>query len=152
MFERTQLLAILAGAAGGAIAIASMEVFSVTTAFPLVAIPFATSIVTVLGSPKAAPAQPRALVGGHLISTVVGLLIAQAVRTGTVGCGAGGWCGDDCNAPDRHISPAGRNRSVWSSSATMAACARSVRQPNRTDRAARAIAARAGRYSLRSGS
>jgi hypothetical protein len=33
-----------------------------------------------------------------------------------------------------------------------AACARSVRQPNRTDRAARAIAARAGIYSLRSGS
>jgi len=85
-----------------------MEVFSVTTAFPLVAIPFATSIVTVLGSPKAAPAQPRAVVGGHLISPA----IAQAVRTGTVGCGAGGWCGDDCNAPDRHISPAGRNRSV----------------------------------------
>jgi CBS-domain-containing membrane protein len=72
MFERTQLLAILAGAAGGAIAIASMEAFSVTTAFPLVAIPFATSIVTVLGSPQAAPAQPRALVGGHLISTLCG--------------------------------------------------------------------------------
>ncbi len=52
MFERTQLLAILAGAAGGAIAIASMEAFSVTTAFPLVAIPFATSIVTVSRSPR----------------------------------------------------------------------------------------------------
>jgi CBS-domain-containing membrane protein len=84
MFERTQLLAILAGAAGGAIAIASMEAFSVTTAFPLVAIPFATSIVTVLGSPKAAPAQPRALVGGHLISTVVGLLLLKL-------CGPAPW-------------------------------------------------------------
>lgn len=84
MFERTQLLVILAGAAGGAIAIASMEVFSVTTAFPLVAIPFATSIVTVLGSPKAAPAQPRALVGGHLISTVVGLLLLKL-------CGPAPW-------------------------------------------------------------
>jgi hypothetical protein len=56
MFERTQFLAILAGAAGGAIAIGSMEAFSATTAFPLFAIPFATSIVTVLGSPKAEPA------------------------------------------------------------------------------------------------
>jgi CBS-domain-containing membrane protein len=84
MFERTQLLAILAGAAGRAIAIASMEVFSVTTALPLVAIPFATSIVTVLGSPKAAPAQPRALVGGHLISTVVGLLLLKL-------CGPAPW-------------------------------------------------------------
>jgi hypothetical protein len=33
-----------------------MEVFSATTAFPLVAIPFATSIVTMLGSPRAEPA------------------------------------------------------------------------------------------------
>ena len=38
---------MLAGAVGGAVAIASMEAFSVNTEFPLVAIPFATSIVTV---------------------------------------------------------------------------------------------------------
>jgi CBS-domain-containing membrane protein len=42
-----------------------------------VAIPFATSIVTVLGSPSAAPAQPRALIGGHLISTLVGLVLLK---------------------------------------------------------------------------
>jgi hypothetical protein len=36
MFNRIQLLAILAGASGGAIAIGSMETFSATTAFPLV--------------------------------------------------------------------------------------------------------------------
>jgi CBS-domain-containing membrane protein len=77
MLDRAQFLAILAGAVGGAIAIASMEAFSITTAFPLVAIPFATSIVTVLGSPKAEPAQPRALVGGHLVSRLVGLLIVK---------------------------------------------------------------------------
>jgi CBS-domain-containing membrane protein len=76
-FGRTHLLAIIAGAAGGALAIASMEAFSVRTAFPLVAIPFATSIVLVLGSPKAEPAQPRALIGGHLISTLVGLLVVK---------------------------------------------------------------------------
>ena len=84
MFDRTQFLAILAGAAGGAIAIASMEAFSATTAFPLVAIPFATSIVVVLGSPKAEPAQPRALIGGHLVSTLVGLLIVKL-------CGPAPW-------------------------------------------------------------
>jgi CBS-domain-containing membrane protein len=77
MFHRAQFLAILAGAVGGGIAIASMEAFSITTAFPLVAIPFATSIVTVLGSPKAEPAQPRALIGGHIVSTLVGLLIVK---------------------------------------------------------------------------
>jgi CBS-domain-containing membrane protein len=84
MFERSQFFAIFAGAAGGAIAIASMEMFSETTAFPLVAIPFATSIVLVLGSPKAEPAQPRALIGGHLVSTLVGLLIVKL-------CGPAPW-------------------------------------------------------------
>ena len=61
-----------------------MELFSASTAFPLVAIPFATSIVTVLGSPKAEPAQPRALIGCHLISTLVGLLIVKL-------CGPAPW-------------------------------------------------------------
>jgi hypothetical protein len=44
MLGRPQLLAILAGAARGAIAIGSMEAFSIERAFPLFAIPFATSI------------------------------------------------------------------------------------------------------------
>jgi len=42
MLDRPQLLAILAGAAGGVIAIGSMEAFSIERAFPLFAIPFAT--------------------------------------------------------------------------------------------------------------
>lgn len=77
MFDRSQFIAILAGAAGGVAAIGIMEALSITTAFPLVAIPFATSIVVVLGSPKAEPGQPRALIGGHLISTLVGLAIVK---------------------------------------------------------------------------
>jgi CBS-domain-containing membrane protein len=76
MFDRSRFLALSAGAAGGAIAIGLMEAFSVEAAFPLAAIPFATSIVTVLGSPKAGPAQPRPLIGGHLLSTLVGHLVA----------------------------------------------------------------------------
>jgi CBS-domain-containing membrane protein len=67
-------IAILAGAAGGAVAIAAMEFLAERTAFPLAFIPFATSIVLVMGSPEAKPAQPRALVGGHLLSAAVGLL------------------------------------------------------------------------------
>jgi CBS-domain-containing membrane protein len=82
--DRKRLLAVLAGAAGGAIAIEIMEAFSATTAFPLMAIPFATSIVMVLGSPQAEPAQPRALIGGHLVSTLVGVLIVKL-------CGPAPW-------------------------------------------------------------
>jgi CBS-domain-containing membrane protein len=61
-----------------------MEVFSALAAFPLFAIPFATSIVTVLGSPKALPAQPRALVGGHFVSTLAGLILVKL-------CGPAPW-------------------------------------------------------------
>lgn len=66
---------ILAGAAGGAVAIGAMEWFSAFSEFPLASIPFATSIVLVMGSPDAPPAQPRALVGGHLVSALVGLAV-----------------------------------------------------------------------------
>lgn len=71
------MLPILAGAAGGAVAIGIMEAFSISAAFPLMAIPFATSIVLVLGSPEAGPAQPRALIGGHVVSTLTGLLVVK---------------------------------------------------------------------------
>ena len=73
---------MIAGGLGGAAAIATMEWLSVSTHFPLVAIPFATSIVLVMGSPEAEPAQPRALVGGHLISTLVGLVVVHLVGPG----------------------------------------------------------------------
>jgi len=50
--------------------------------FPLFAVPFATSIVLVLGSPEVDAAQPRALVGGHLVATLVGLLVLQFTGPG----------------------------------------------------------------------
>ena len=112
MFDRAQFLAVLAGAIGGAIAIASMEAFSITAAFPLVAIPFATSIVTVLGSPTAEPAQPRALIGGHLVSTLVGLLVVKLCGPAPMGRRNGSWSGDSRDAYDRHVSPTGRDRSI----------------------------------------
>jgi CBS-domain-containing membrane protein len=75
MTNERQWIAILAGAAGGAAAIAAMEVLAERTAVPLAFIPFATSIVMVMGSPDAKPAQPRALIGGHLLSAVVALVM-----------------------------------------------------------------------------
>jgi len=62
---------------GGAIAIGIMELFSVVADYPLAVIPFATSIVLVMGSPNAEPAQPRALIGGHLVSALVGLAVLK---------------------------------------------------------------------------
>jgi CBS-domain-containing membrane protein len=62
---------------GGALAIGIMEWFSLASRYPLAAIPFATSIVLVIGSPEAEPAQPRALIGGHVVSTLVGLVVLK---------------------------------------------------------------------------
>jgi len=64
---------MLAGATGGSAAISLMYLLSLQAEFPLASIPFATSIVLVTGTPDAAPAQPRALVGGHILSALVGV-------------------------------------------------------------------------------
>jgi CBS-domain-containing membrane protein len=62
---------------GAAIAIGAMQWLSLASHYPLVIIPFATSIVLVIGSPEAQPAQPRALVGGHIVATMAGLAMLQ---------------------------------------------------------------------------
>jgi CBS-domain-containing membrane protein len=80
--DRGFLAIIIAGALGGAAAVGLMEAASAWSAFPLSYIPFATSIVVVMGSPEAPPAQPRALIGGHLISTLIGLAAVKIAGPG----------------------------------------------------------------------
>jgi len=70
--HRSTLAGVVAGL-GAAIAIGGMEWLSLASHYPLVIIPFATSIVLVIGSPEAEPAQPRAVIGGHIVATLVGL-------------------------------------------------------------------------------
>jgi CBS-domain-containing membrane protein len=77
MKEYRAVIGMLAGAAGGAVAIGVMEAFSTRAAIPLMAIPFATSIVLVMGSPDVEAAQPRALIGGHIVATIVGLIVVK---------------------------------------------------------------------------
>jgi CBS-domain-containing membrane protein len=77
MPSREAVIAAIGGAAGGAVAIGLMQLLSERAAFPLMLVPFATSIVLVMGTPEAEPAQPRALIGGHLLATVVGLLVVN---------------------------------------------------------------------------
>lgn len=70
--------------AGCAVAIYIMESSSALAAYPMAAVPFATSIVLVISQPNALPAQPRALIGGHLISALVGLLVLALTGPGAV--------------------------------------------------------------------
>ncbi|ETR78507.1 HPP family protein [Afipia sp. P52-10] len=51
-------------------------------------IPFATSIVLVICQPEARPARPRALIGGHLLSALVGLLVLGLTGPGSVAAAA----------------------------------------------------------------
>jgi CBS-domain-containing membrane protein len=74
--HRNALAGAVAGL-GAALAIGVMEWFSAVAHYSLAIIPFATSIVLVIGSPEAEPAQPRALIGGHLVSTLVGLVVLK---------------------------------------------------------------------------
>jgi CBS-domain-containing membrane protein len=75
--DRHTLTAGAMAGLGAAIAIGAMEFFSLAARYPLAVIPFATSIVLVIGSPEAEPAQPRALIGGHIVATVVGLIVLR---------------------------------------------------------------------------
>lgn len=65
--------AIAIAALGGGLGIAVMLELAELSHFPWGFVPFATSIVLVLGSPEAPQAQPRNIVGGHVLSALSGL-------------------------------------------------------------------------------
>src|SRR6516165_1171559 len=105
--RRIDLSNIAQGAAAGlgaTFAIGGMEWSSLASHYPLVLIPFATSIVLVLGSPDAEPAQPRALVGGHLVATLVGFVVQS------LGRGRRGRVGGARDVSYRHVPSARRNQ------------------------------------------
>jgi CBS-domain-containing membrane protein len=64
---------VLFRAVGGGGAIALMIWLSKISGIPLMWIPFATSIVMVMGSPEAPPAQPLRILGGHTVCAAAGI-------------------------------------------------------------------------------
>ncbi|HMN50997.1 MAG TPA: HPP family protein, partial [Xanthobacteraceae bacterium] len=71
-------------ALGGAIGIYAMMFLAEMGHLPIALVPFATSVVNVIALPDALPGQPRALIGGHLISTITGLLVLTAFGSSTL--------------------------------------------------------------------
>ena len=65
---------ILIRAVGGGLGIALMVTLAHASGQPLMTVPFATSIVLVMGSPDAAPARPHVVVGGHFLSAFAGVV------------------------------------------------------------------------------
>jgi CBS-domain-containing membrane protein len=73
---RAQKLTImLFRALGVGIAIGIMETLGTLAQEPLIRVPFVTSIVLVMALPDSEPARPRSVIGGHLLSSLAGLLI-----------------------------------------------------------------------------
>ncbi|MDX2203076.1 MAG: HPP family protein [Hyphomicrobiaceae bacterium] len=71
-------IAALGGGLGIAIMLGLAELLHYEWGF----VPFATSIVLVLGAPEAPQAQPRNIVGGHLLSALCGLAFCTLLGPG----------------------------------------------------------------------
>lgn len=82
-------LAIAVAAAGGGIGIALMIWLAQSTHHALGVVPFATSIVLVLGAPDAPQAQPRNIVGGHIISALCGAVFCALLGHGAAAAALG---------------------------------------------------------------
>jgi len=85
-------LRIFVRALGGAAGISLMAALSEGSGHPLMTVPFATSIVLVMGAPDSRYSRPRCIVGGHFISAFAGvactLAFGDALWASAIGVGA----------------------------------------------------------------
>lgn len=82
MAARYRLVTYGYRAAGAGLAIFIMEILAGLMAADLARIPFVTSIVLALALPESAPAQPRAIIGGHMICCASGWICTQVIGGG----------------------------------------------------------------------
>lgn len=69
---KSQMVASVLAGAGSLIAVGGLEFAAHMSHTPYWQIPFITSIALVMGLPKVEAAQPRALIGGHVVCALVG--------------------------------------------------------------------------------
>jgi CBS-domain-containing membrane protein len=79
-----QLAIVAYRAIGAGIAISTMEIFADLADEPLSRVPFVTSIVLVTALPDSDPAQPRAVIFGHLMSCFAGVAAHVLFGTGEI--------------------------------------------------------------------
>lgn len=98
-------------ALGTALAVGFLEMTALLRQQPYGLIPFVTSIALVMGLPDAPASQPRALIGGHVISTLVGyavvLVAGSSPVTAAIGAGlaVGAMLGTRTMHPPAGIDP-----------------------------------------------
>lgn len=81
--------AIAIASVGGGLGILLMLVMAEHAHFAWGLVPFATSIVLVLGAPEAPQAQPRNIVGGHLLSALCGAVFCALLGAGVAAAALG---------------------------------------------------------------
>jgi CBS-domain-containing membrane protein len=70
-----------------------MEILAHLAREPMVRVPFVTSIVLAMALPDSEPAQPRSIIGGHLLSCLAGYIALLAVPPGEAASAIGvGLC------------------------------------------------------------
>ncbi|KEA62490.1 CBS-domain-containing membrane protein [Marinobacterium lacunae] len=80
---------ILLSSLGAGIAIAITGWLSLISGTPWLMAPFGASCVLAFGVPDSPLAQPRAIIGGHLVATLVGLILGQLLGDGWLVYGLG---------------------------------------------------------------
>jgi CBS-domain-containing membrane protein len=84
---RPQHMQVFTGLIGGAVGIGSIALLAHSQGVPLLMAPFGATCVLLFAAPDAPLAQPRNVVGGHFISSLVGLLFLKFVGAGPVEMG-----------------------------------------------------------------
>jgi CBS-domain-containing membrane protein len=69
-------------ATGGGLGMCAMVGLAFLANLPLLSVPFTTSIVLVMSAPDGDQAQPRAIVGGHILSALCGLCVLELLGSG----------------------------------------------------------------------
>ena len=80
---------VLLSSVGALIVIALTAWLTVLSGIPWLMAPFGASCVLAFGLPDSPLAQPRAIIGGHLVATAVGLVVAALFGDGWMACALG---------------------------------------------------------------
>lgn len=82
-------MVIVRAAAGGMLAVGLLLLGTHLADAPLLMAPFGASCVLLFCAPDSPLAQPRAVIGGHILSTAVGLAIMAVAGTGPLAMAVG---------------------------------------------------------------
>jgi CBS-domain-containing membrane protein len=84
---RAPAVQVLTGLIGGALGIGLLALLAQAQGVPLLMAPFGATCVLMFAAPDTPLAQPRNVVGGHFLSSLVGLVFLKYIGTGPLEMG-----------------------------------------------------------------